>query len=260
MEDVNVKSGSLASQSAEINRLFDLLEDTAPAPSPSVPALESERPIADNAVYRHQSLPALPGESLRLHPFRQIAINHAARLLAADCLIVDTETTGLNHLDQIVEISVLNASGKLVWGSLIKPSIPIPSVATAIHGITDEMVLNAPDFHDVFSEFASLFNRGVPVLFYDADFDLRMIRQTSMLWCLDEPFSLVASNPVCAMRLYSQFVGEWDDYRDSYRWHNLVTAARACGVPVVGAHRSYGDCLMTLGVLRYMAQFAEVSK
>ncbi len=48
---------SIAGQSAEVNQMFDELENNAPAPTPSVPALESGRPDSQNADklhYRHQ--------------------------------------------------------------------------------------------------------------------------------------------------------------------------------------------------------------
>lgn len=49
-----MKNIDTVSQSSEINNLFDLLEKNVPAPTPSVPALESGRPNADKLHYRHQ--------------------------------------------------------------------------------------------------------------------------------------------------------------------------------------------------------------
>jgi len=65
--------------------------------------------------------------------------------------VVDTETTGLypSH-DRLVEIAVMllevdGASGRLVrvletYQELNDPGMPIPSIATSIHGITNAMV------------------------------------------------------------------------------------------------------------------------
>lgn len=65
----------------------------------------------------------------------------------------DLETTGINiSKDRIVEISILkvfpngNRESK-TW--LVNPTIPIPAVVSAIHGITDEKVANEPTFKEL---------------------------------------------------------------------------------------------------------------
>jgi DNA polymerase-3 subunit epsilon len=63
---------------------------------------------------------------------------------------MDLETTGLSLTqDRIVEIAMLkvNPDGtQLKKRKLINPERPIPAEVTAIHGITDEMVKDAPIF------------------------------------------------------------------------------------------------------------------
>lgn len=61
--------------------------------------------------------------------------------------VLDLETTGLGEQDRICEIAiVMMREGAVVeaWSSLVNPGIPIPPEATAVHGITDAMVLDAP--------------------------------------------------------------------------------------------------------------------
>jgi len=62
----------------------------------------------------------------------------------------DLETTGINiAADRIVEISYLKIETNGIESSktmLINPTIPIPPESTAIHGITDEDVKDAPTF------------------------------------------------------------------------------------------------------------------
>ena len=63
---------------------------------------------------------------------------------------IDVETTGLNpYSDRIVELSILKIhpdSGEEYKSHRIKPGIPIPASATAIHGITDADVESEPMF------------------------------------------------------------------------------------------------------------------
>ena len=68
-------------------------------------------------------------------------------------VFVDLETTGINLAsDRIVEIAMLKV---LPDGSqqrkrrLVNPQMPIPAEASAVHGITDEMVRDAPVFRDI---------------------------------------------------------------------------------------------------------------
>ncbi|HHQ4784521.1 TPA: hypothetical protein ACSPZU_004090, partial [Aeromonas veronii] len=44
-----------------------------------------------------------------------------------NCNILDTETTGLDDQAEIVEISIIDQLGKVVFDSLVKPQKPIPA-------------------------------------------------------------------------------------------------------------------------------------
>ena len=69
---------------------------------------------------------------------------------------IDLETTGVNvSTDRIVEIAIvkiLTDGTKQVKRKLINPQIPIPAGASDVHGITDEMVKDAPSFKQVANE------------------------------------------------------------------------------------------------------------
>lgn len=61
----------------------------------------------------------------------------------------DLEATGLDiSKDRIVEFGAMKFNGgkQTSWRSYINPQMPIPPEATEIHGITDEMVKDAPIF------------------------------------------------------------------------------------------------------------------
>ena len=69
---------------------------------------------------------------------------------------IDLETTGVNvSTDRIVEIAIvkiLTDGTKQVKRKLINPQIPIPAGSSDVHGITDEMVKDAPSFKQVANE------------------------------------------------------------------------------------------------------------
>ncbi|MCO5240989.1 MAG: 3'-5' exonuclease [Chitinophagaceae bacterium] len=70
--------------------------------------------------------------------------------------VFDLETTGVNlAVDRIVELAIVKIlpdGSRLVKRKLINPQIPIPVAASDIHGITDEMVKDAPAFKQVANE------------------------------------------------------------------------------------------------------------
>ncbi|MBX2922269.1 MAG: 3'-5' exonuclease [Chitinophagaceae bacterium] len=69
---------------------------------------------------------------------------------------IDLETTGVNlSTDRIIEIAIvkLQTDGtRVVKRKLINPQMPIPKAASDIHGITNEMVKDAPPFKQVANE------------------------------------------------------------------------------------------------------------
>jgi DNA polymerase-3 subunit epsilon len=69
---------------------------------------------------------------------------------------IDLETTGINiSTDKIVEIAIVKIlpdGTKQVKRKLINPQMPIPKASSDVHGITDEMVKDAPTFKQVANE------------------------------------------------------------------------------------------------------------
>lgn len=95
--------------------------------------------------------------------------------------ILDLETTGINvSSDRIVELSILKIStnGREEWFTTrINPGMPIPPGSTAIHGIADEDVAEAPAFKDVAKKLAS-FLEGCDLAGYNAiKFDIPVLAE-----------------------------------------------------------------------------------
>jgi DNA polymerase-3 subunit epsilon len=69
---------------------------------------------------------------------------------------IDLETTGVSlSTDRIVEVAIIKLlpdNTRQVKRKLINPQMPIPKSSTDIHGITDEMVKDAPTFKQAANE------------------------------------------------------------------------------------------------------------
>ncbi len=96
-------------------------------------------------------------------------------------VFIDLETTGINVTnDRIVELSALKISpnGKEEWMSTrVNPEMPIPPKTTAIHGIRDEDVVNAPVFREI-ARNLTLFLEGCDLAGYNAiKFDIPVLAE-----------------------------------------------------------------------------------
>jgi len=153
-------------------------------------------------------------------------------------IILDTETTGLDDA-QIVEIAIINLDGEAVLNTLVKPTIPIPLEVTHIHGITDDMVKDAPTFPEIYPKIVEAVKDKI-VLIYNKSFDIRILNYCRNLHKL--PSFKLSGRSECLMDLYAQWCGEYSTYHGNYKLQ-----------PLNGGHRALGDCLATWELIKIMA-------
>lgn len=178
---------------------------------------------------------------------REEAIEWARGLLEReDWVILDTETTGLESDAEIISVTIMSPAGEVLLDTLLKPSGSIPQDASAVNGITDEMVANAPLFTEITPQLQQVL-AGKSVVAYNAGFDELMLMATCYRYKV--PYkNIVGQNErspwQCAMLQYAAYFGKWNHYYRSYRWQKLPK----------GDHTAKGDCQATLGLIRKMAE------
>jgi DNA polymerase-3 subunit epsilon len=101
-----------------------------------------------------------------------------------DFVAFDTETTGLQPSSEgLVEVAAVRfdlASGaKEYFQTLVNPGKPIPWAATNVHGITDEMVFDAPTIDKVLPSFFRFLEGAIPVA-HNAPFDIGFLALHSL--------------------------------------------------------------------------------
>jgi len=160
-------------------------------------------------------------------------------------LYLDTETTGISaQAHTIVEVAIVDDSGRPLLDTLVNPGRRIPGDAAAIHGITDAMVHDAPALAELWPQIQELV-AGAHVVIYNADFDRKFF--PDRLAC--------ASRISCAMLEFARHYGEKDPYRGTYRWKNLEFAACHVRYRWTGAkHRALADALACRSVWQWIAQ------
>jgi DNA polymerase III epsilon subunit-like protein len=167
-------------------------------------------------------------------------------------LILDTETTGLDANDEVIQLAIVDMHGNVLLHTLVRPTVPVGTEARVIHGITDEVLAEAPSFSNLYDTIAVLLgNRSV--LAYNADFDRRILTQTCTKHGLP-PFEVAEWD--CVMERYASFWGERSK-AGHYKPQSLSTACMQQGIDVHGHHDAVKDCLLTLALIKAMAVAGE---
>ncbi len=95
-------------------------------------------------------------------------------------IVFDTETTGtdMEH-DQLIELTVQQGlsseAPQQTWR--IKPSIPVPREAQAIHGISTEDLKDCPPFSALADQIRGAFAMPQVIIGYNLEFDLKMLQR-----------------------------------------------------------------------------------
>lgn len=94
-------------------------------------------------------------------------------------LVYDTETTGFSIVeDEVIELGAVicdeNGNKLEEFGTFIKPEKPIRKSSIKIHGITDQMVSDAPPARQAFAAFRKFAEGADCIVAHNAQFDARM--------------------------------------------------------------------------------------
>jgi DNA polymerase-3 subunit epsilon len=157
-----------------------------------------------------------------------------ARIVSLDC-----ETTGLDpRRDRIVSLATVPIAGARCLDDacidrLINPGRPIPERSSAVHGIVDRDVADAPTFAAIYPEIEAALD-GAVMLGHEIGFDAAMIRRETHLARL--PW--VTPPTIDTLLLYSAVAPGAADLR-------LEALADRLGVVINGRHTALGDARAT---------------
>ncbi len=150
--------------------------------------------------------------------------------------IVDIETTGGSTVtDKITEIAIIIHDGREItdeFVTLINPERNIPYHITALTGITNEMVADAPRFYEVARMIVELTENKTFVA-HNSGFDYSFIR--SEFRSLGYKYQ---REQLCTVRLSRKLI-------PGLRSYSLGTLCSELGIEIVGRHRAAGDAMAT---------------
>lgn len=167
-------------------------------------------------------------------------------------LLLDTETTGLDAHDRIVQLGLARFErGKVVaaWGTLVWADVEIPEQATKIHGIRTVDVANAPPWTAVLPKVIEMSRRAHPAA-YNEQFDKRMFSSEMARLRIDAkdlPLPIFHPHhrwidPLVWVRSIDRFV------RGEGR-HKLIKVCERRGIKLGNAHDAVSDAVAAGQVL-----------
>ena len=133
-------------------------------------------------------------------------------------------------MDRITEVGVVfvDESGIREWSQLINPKTRIPAFIERLTGITNEMVLNAPDFENIAHELNTLLE-GYLFIAHNARFDYGFLKnEFKRLNIVFRP------NILCNVKLSRALFPE-------HKHHNLDSLITRHDLTVSNRHRALGD-------------------
>ncbi|HEY6008123.1 MAG TPA: 3'-5' exonuclease, partial [Geobacteraceae bacterium] len=126
--------------------------------------------------------------------------------------------------------------------TLVQPGIPIPASSIAFHGITDDMVRNAPSMAKVLPQFAQYVGKAV-LVGHNVAFDKKFLDLAAA-----ESRLPLMENPVLDTLFLSYGI------HGDLEGHNLDAIAARLGVAVEGRHTSMGDARATADVFLHLME------
>jgi DNA polymerase III subunit epsilon len=154
---------------------------------------------------------------------------------------IDLETTGINlGTDRIVEIAIVKIlpdGSKSVKRKLINPEMPISQASTDIHGISNEMVKDAPTFRQVANEFRQMLDSCDLAGYNSNRFDIPLLMEEFLRVQVD--FDMKGRKLIDVQKIFHQM--EQRTLSAAYKFY--------CNKQLEGAHGAEVDASATREIL-----------
>lgn len=157
--------------------------------------------------------------------------------------ILDIETTGGKYNEEgITEIAIYRFDGHEIvdqFASLVNPERPIQPFVVNLTGINNDMLRQAPKFHEVAKRIIEITD-GCIMVAHNALFDNRIL--TTEFDRLGYPFEM---ETICTVELAKKLIPDMPSY-------SLGKLVRSLGIPLSDRHRAQGDAKATVALFKIL--------
>lgn len=170
-----------------------------------------------------------------------------------DYVVFDLETTGVNpEKDSIIEISAVKVcNGEIAgeYSTLVNPGCHIPAAATAVNGIRDDMVADAPGTGEAMEGFLEFIGDSILVGHNIHTFDMN--------------FAYDAALGALGKKLGNDYIDTLYMARSclpGLAHYRLTDISEHFHIATEGAHRALNDCRMNQGCYEELGKIWEARK
>ena len=193
-----------------------------------------------------------------------------AQWVRDNCLVIDTETTGLGENDTIVELAAVRPTNRVAaLNVLVRPLSPMSAGAEKTHGISmadaQYSGMSATQAISHLAEARQRWGRTLSLSSFNWQFDARMILQTAFRSvrtdAVAEAVNLTApttGQTQCIMELANRYLHEhleWDSEQSKFKRLSLEKCLQITDIQREGiAHRALSDALAAADLLNFIAE------
>lgn len=145
----------------------------------------------------------------------------------------DTETTGfLPGVDRIIELGAVryvNGEIDAVFSTLVDPQKPIPAAASAVNGITDDMVVGKPKIDELLQPLAEFCGNDL-LIAHNAAFDFQFLTSEYQRCELATPRGAVLCSYLLSKKMFPGLAN-----------YKLGTLVQHLAIEASGFHRAEAD-------------------
>ena len=150
-------------------------------------------------------------------------------------IVLDTETTGLDYTkERMVEFAAVRLENGKIKGkfqTLINPQQHIRKSSIAIHGITSEMVADAPTEEEIMPKILE-FIGDYPIVAHNAIFDYTFINEAAIRTTGEE----IKNTRVDSQQMFKEIYPDLDS-------HGLEALTKKFNVDLTNHHRAMADTM-----------------
>lgn len=171
-------------------------------------------------------------------------------------LCFDVETTGLSSYDEILQLSIIDGAGRVLFNEYIKPCNHTAwEQAESINGISPSMVVDKPTLEAYRDSLNAIFANAELIVGYNSiSFDNGFLERAGIVI----PETALQYD---VMIEFAPIYGDWNEKYGDYKWQKLSTCASYYGYHGEGSfHDSLEDVRATLHCFRCMIQDEEERK
>ena len=172
----------------------------------------------------------------------------ARRIKDVPVAVLDFEMTGLDpEHDRVCEVAIVRGRGGRVestFQTLVRPNRAMSANALQVHGITNDMLVDAPEFAEIAADIEHHL-QGAILVCHNVPFDIGFLHREMDLAShpLDPPVTV--DTLMIARRLFA------------FPRNNLKSVCDGLDVPLNNAHRAMGDAQATFEVYFKMCEILD---